>query len=368
MKTKITWITSDSFIDCDINIIKDLKNVYDITWIVLLPRRGGRFKREDFENDSEFNDINLEIIILEFSLRKPNSYGFWFKFARKINKINSQVIYYNGDISLFNLIFIWKMDKSKLIVTIHEGKITTNNIVQLLMINSARRLSIPFIKYINCFSSSQASFFKEKFKNNKVFIIPLALKDFGVSKKDRLTEYIVFFNFGTILPKKNIDLLIDAACNIYEKGYRGFKVGIFGASSEWEFYEERIRYPDIFICDIRLIDNDEIKDLFAEYHYLVLPYKVASQSGPLKIAFNYNVPTIVSDQPGFTEEVIDGVNGFIFKTEDVNSLENVMIKLIDNHHEYENIRTNMKNHIQSIYSNKAINAKYIDMFDKVIEA
>ena len=366
MKPKITWITYDCFLDSDMNIVKELKTYYKITWILMFPIYGTRFKQEDFLNDPDLLDLDLQFITMEFRLRRPVTYFFWFKFARYVKNMNSDIIYFNGDVTLFNLLFIWALDKKKLIFTIHEGLITTDNKKQLKMINWARRLSIPNIKYINCFSNSQATFFLKKFSHIKIFVIPLALKDFGISKKQRIKDEIIFFNFGTILPKKNIDLLIDAACNIYEKGYKGFKVAITGQCTNWDYYLSKIKYPDLFICDIRSIENSEIKDLFAKYHYLVLPYKIVSQSGPLKIAFNYDIPVIVTDQPGFTEEVIDGLNGFIFKTGDVKSLESVLINVLNNHIGYDKLRHKMNIYTKKHYSIKMIVAKYIEMFNNVI--
>ncbi|WP_417620221.1 glycosyltransferase family 4 protein [Oceanihabitans sediminis] len=368
MKKKITWITFDTFIDCDISIVKELKKTFDITWILMFPMVNSRFKKEDFTEDSELNDVNLKYFKIKFRLRKPSTYLFWLNFAKYVTKTNPDVIYFNGDALLMNAPFFWALDKKKLIIAIHEGLITTNNKKVLRRINLARKLIIPNVRYINCFSNSQATFFSEKFPNNKMFVIPLALKDFGFSEKQQKEDDIVFFNFGRIVPKKNIDLLIEAACNIYEQGYRGFKIAIIGGCANWDYYLSKMRYPSIFITDIRSIDNSEIKDLFSEYHYLVLPYKVVSQSGPLKIAFNYNIPVVVSDQLGFTDEVVDGVNGFVFKTGEVKSLESVLKNAIDQHKDYDLLRNRMKTYTADHYSLKVIGDKYTSMFNKVTSA
>lgn len=366
MKKNITWITYDCFLDCDIAIVKKLKKYYNITWILMFPLFETRFKKEDFVNDSELNGIHLQFIDINFRLRKPLTYLFWYKLAAHIKSTKYDILYFNGDATLFNLPLIWSFNKEKLIFTIHEGLITTDNKKQLKMINWARSLTMPYVKYFNFFSNSQASHFSKKFPNNKRFVIPLALKDFGTSQEKRIENDVVFFNFGTILPKKNIDLLIEAGCNLYEQGYRGFKIAISGTCSDWDYYEAKIKYPEIFICDIRFIDNSEIRDLFAKYHYLVLPYKAASQSGPLKIAFHYNVPVIVSDQPGFVEEVVEGVNGYIFKTEDVESLESVLIKKMDNHSDYDHKRKQMENYTKENLSIEVIENKYVKMFNDLI--
>ena len=367
MKKKVTWITYDCFIDCDISVIKELKNYFEITWFIMFPVHNmSRFQREDFLNDTELIGINLQFRTINFRLRRPKSYMFWIKLAKEIKQTKSDIIYFNGDATLFNLPMIWSLDKKKLTFTVHEGLITTDNIKQLSMINMARRLTMPYVKYFNFFTNSQALHFSNKFKKGKIFVIPLALKDFGESKQERLNNEVVFFNFGTILPKKNIDLLIEAGCNLYEKGYRGFKVAIIGNCSDWDYYQAKIVYPEIFICDIRFIDNSEIKEIFAKYHYLVLPYKTASQSGPLKIAFNYNIPVIVSDEPGFKEEVVDGLNGFVFKTRDLKSLESVLINVLNNHTNYHMMREKMERFVEDNYSIESIGSRYISMFNEVM--
>ncbi len=366
MKKKITWVTYDCFLDCDISLILELKKYYHITWIILSPLYENRFKKEDFLDNPNFKGVEIQFIVMNFRLRRPLTYLFWFKLGKHINKTSFDLLYFNGDATVFNLPMIWSFDKKKLIFAIHEGLITTDNKNQLRMINLARSLTMPYIRYFNFFSNSQAQHFSKKFSNNRKFVIPLALKNFGSFDEQRNKEEIVFFNFGTILPKKNIDILIEAACNIYEQGFKGFKVAIHGSCSDWSFYLEKIRYPEIFICDIRFIDNTEIKTLFNRYHYLVLPYKTASQSGPLKIAFNYDVPVIVSDQPGFLDEVIEGINGNIFKTGDIKSLESVMIELILSHENYEMKRKKMKNFTKENFSVEVIGVKYKNMFEEVM--
>ena len=98
--------------------------------------------------------------------------------------------------------------------------------------------------------------------------------------------------FGTINYAKNIDLLIDAACVLYDKGYRNFRVSINGMCKDWSFYQTKNKISRAFDIDIRSIDNSEIANLFASADYFVQPYRVVSQSGPTKIAFNYNLPII----------------------------------------------------------------------------
>ena len=108
---------------------------------------------------------------------------------------------------------------------------------------------------------------------------------------------------------------------LYEKGLRGFKVKICGVCKSWDFYQKRIRYPELFDLNIGFVKNEDIPNLLSESHYCVQPYRAVSQSGVVKVAFQYDTPVIVSNLPGFMDEVVEGLNGFSFMVENVSDLE-----------------------------------------------
>ena len=78
-------------------------------------------------------------------------------------------------------------------------------------------------------------------------------------------------------------------------------------------------------CNIHFLKNDEIILYFQEADYLVLPYDESTQSGPLLIAYNYNIPVIASDIELFKTMVCDKQNGFLFEKGNLSSL----IKILD---------------------------------------
>ena len=118
-----------------------------------------------------------------------------------------------------------------------------------------------------------------------------------------------------------------------------------------------------------MIKNSEISDLFAINHYAVFPYKEMSQSGAIKVAFNYRSPVIVSSLQGFTDEVKDGVNGYVFKSEDLNELEKLMMERITNHDsEYKLMQEKIADYNTANYSTDALIGKYREMFQNVISA
>lgn len=224
-----------------------------------------------------------------------------------------------------------------------------------------------YTKFCNyqLFSATQEEVFKTLYPNRKVTLIPLALKDFGMTTCNPPADKIVFMNFGKIIKNKNIGLLIQAACILYDEGYQNFKVKICGACDNWNYYQKMIRYPEIFDLHISMIDNKEIPNLFGEAHYFILPYSAISQSGQLKIAFNYNVPIIASDLDEFVKEIIDNKTGYLFENNNVYSLVDVMRKAIELHCDnYENLRGEQKQRAEK-YNKENIACLYRKLFDSI---
>jgi glycosyltransferase involved in cell wall biosynthesis len=119
--------------------------------------------------------------------------------------------------------------------------------------------------------------------------------------------------FGYVRQYKGVDLLLRALALVPRE--LGISLLIAG-----EFYEpvekyhaliralalhERVRIVN------RYIGEPEWPDLFAASDALVLPYRAASQSMSITLAYSFDKPVIVSRVGGFTEAVDDGRTGVI---------------------------------------------------------
>ena len=223
---------------------------------------------------------------------------------------------------------------------------------------------------VNMFSRFQSSKFRKTYPNSNIHVIPLALKNYGqpsVSSASSKDHIVVFLSFGVITYNKYIELLIEAACNLYEKGVRGFKVKLYGSCHFWNSYKSKIRYNEIFENSIRHIDNSEIPNLFAGAHYVVQPYRIVTQSGVTKIAYNYYTPIIVSRLDGFMDEFDESISGFSFESENVEDLERVMRYVIEHHEDYDTLVDKMHSFVDSVYSDEAIGKMYLKMFNEITE-
>lgn len=367
MGKTLIWITPDSFMDTDFHIVPQLYNHFYIHWIVLQSNKS-RFSKKNIDCViSDCKNIQVEYIKDKYRQRNPLRLFVNCKILYKIRCLNPDAIYLNLSAGFWDLFMIPFLKSKNTVVTAHQGKVHIG-MAHKKIVGAIRKMWYEHFKNVNMFSRSQAELFKIDFPNSKIFQFVLGLKDFGPANNQRpMTGDVRFLSFGTLNYAKNVDLLIDAACMLYEDGVRGFKVSINGSCNDWSWYQQRIKNPEIFELNIRMIDNSEIPNLFNGAHYLVQPYRVVSQSGPTKIAYNYNLPVIVSNLPGFMDELENGVNGYSFECGNVESLANRMRQLIENHQaEYPRLIERMKLYTEEHYTKETLTAQYINMIEEVI--
>lgn len=369
MRKKICWVTPDSFVDCDIDIIPSLcKMGFDIHWIVTFSKYDRRYNPSDFEKIQKENaNLKVECLMNNHRARYPHTMLFYLKIKKIIKRLRPDLIYFNSvPVNPYMLpLYLW-LPKDKTIVTAHDGSI--KSIMRLAKLTEWMfRKCYTTKKYVQMFSPSQARLFQSNFPGPVVYVIPLAPKNYGIPTVSKRTDCISFFSFGTMHAEKNIGLLIDAAEELYEEGVRGFKVSINGKWCENYNVYERIKTKDIFELRLELIPNEAIANIFGYNYYAVLPYKAMSQSGAIKVAYNYYNPVIVSDLEGFTDEVVDGVDGFIFKSNSLDSLKQIMKECVEGGTKlYSELSERFKYHVDETYSLVAIVNQYAKMFNEVI--
>jgi len=113
--------------------------------------------------------------------------------------------------------------------------------------------------------------------------------------------------FGLIRSYKGLDLLIDALSLLDES----YQLIIAGESyTSFEKYQQQINTSyarnRIYLLN-RYIDDKEVSLLFSATDILVLPYKSATQSGVISIAYHFETP-IVATNVGSLKETIEKSN------------------------------------------------------------
>ncbi len=113
-------------------------------------------------------------------------------------------------------------------------------------------------------------------------------------KRDKIN--VLFF--GSLSYNKGIDILVENANCLLDVYKKKLNVIIAGKPTDDTLSQLSIT-DDIFSSVIRLISDDEMKYLYSNTDYVILPYRVTFQSGVLEMAFNYRRPVIISDIPYF---------------------------------------------------------------------
>jgi glycosyltransferase involved in cell wall biosynthesis len=77
------------------------------------------------------------------------------------------------------------------------------------------------------------------------------------------------------------------------------------------------------------VPNDALPTLFAAADAVVLPYRSATQSGAVHLAFAYDRPVIVTNVGSLAEAVEDGVTGRVVPANDIDALAKAIVDTLD---------------------------------------
>ena len=117
--------------------------------------------------------------------------------------------------------------------------------------------------------------------------------------------------FGLIRDYKGLDLLIDAMASTdesYQLIIAGESYGDFGKYRQIidvSPAKNRIQVRNRYIAD------EEVPILFSAADALILPYKSATQSGVIPIAYHFEVPVLATDVGGLKETIEQAGTGLI---------------------------------------------------------
>ncbi len=183
------------------------------------------------------------------------------------------------------------------------------------------RRAYRHVQTIILLSRHSLQLFREKYPQhvNKAVLFPLGahvmpaepVMPKELAQFDDLDGFALFF--GRIDVYKCVDRLIQAqAVNCRDASYH-LPLVIAGINLTGESYMTSADNQTICIC--RFITDGEMIWLFEHCGVVVLPYREASQSGVLPIAYKFSKPVIASAINGLQELIVQGVTGDVFADE-----------------------------------------------------
>ena len=116
--------------------------------------------------------------------------------------------------------------------------------------------------------------------------------------------------FGLIRPYKGLSLLLEAFSRLDDSFQLVIAGEVYGERSVYdrlihESLNQNIHFHDQFI------PNEAVQDYFSCADLCVLPYLSATQSGIKAMCDAFSLPALVSEAGGLSEEIEEGVNGFV---------------------------------------------------------
>ena len=136
---------------------------------------------------------------------------------------------------------------------------------------------------------------------------------------------------GFVRPYKGLDVLLEAMSLVL--GRRAIHLLVAGefwkGSDGFHRQIERLNIGEAVTLIDNYLPNEALAACIARSDVVVLPYRQATQSGIIQLAFGLGTPVITTNVGGLADVVEDGQTGFIVPPEDPGALAAAIIKFFD---------------------------------------
>jgi glycosyltransferase involved in cell wall biosynthesis len=268
---------------------------------------------------------------LNYRLRDIRNFKEIIRVYKRIREFNPNVIHIQEN-SDWRIMFIASsFGFNKIVLTVHDVVTHPGDIRNFMRILS--RVFRKRVRYIIVHGQNlkeKLLLNSKKFKN-KIYVIPHgAFKIYkNWDNETALEDENTILFFGRFSQYKGIDVLMKAEPFI-TKEIPDIRIVMAGRGEDVATYERYMTNKDRFEIHNRFIENHEVPEFFRRASLVVLPYKEASQSGVIPIAYVFGKPVVVSNVGSIPEVVQDGKTGFIVPPNSPGELADAIIKILKN--------------------------------------
>lgn len=366
-KPVLVIFTPDCFSDTEDTVIKHLTEAYDVVWFYLyesLKADTMRYSPESLREYADKNGVRLEIIDPKMRRRNPCNILYFKKVAEKIDSYLPDIVFSCDIMPFWALSFRYLKCPIKIMgvhdVVMHSYKFSISKFI----IEFVKSALIQHFDYLITFSKSQQGALLEKY-GKRSFMVGRSYKTFGFSSKTPppIDSQVRLLFFGGISQYKGLDLLINALEELRRENVKNLFLTIAGTGESWEDYAPLLKSSEMYDLKIRFIRNDEIPDLMSSHHFLVLPYRTATQSGPLVIALGYGLPVIAPCYGCFIEIYNDNA-ALLFEPGRLKAALKAAASISQSSYELKR-QSVLK--LRESYSEERIAGNYLKAFDSILK-
>ena len=297
-----------------------------------------------------------------------------------IKKENIDIVCFQDPVSSFFSILFLKVRRAevKIIVETHGDFIETLSLEKNLVLPSLyKKLFYIMAKYsigksniIRAVSSSTEQQVLDIDSSKSVVRFPawIDFKDFqNIEPKPLSKDKFNILFIGSVTDRKKPHMIIEAIQRINDKSYH---LSIVGPAPNEKYFKELkdlIDKSDLQnqVSLIGPVDRESVKDYYSTSNLMILP---SISEGLARVIFESQVamcPVLVTDAPGMSDIVIDGQTGYVFESNNLDSLSLKIEYIKNNYEEASLVAKNAKGFILSNYSEDNFKFSFKKLFDTV---
>ena len=297
-----------------------------------------------------------------------------------IKKENIDIVCFQDPVSSFFSILFLKVRRAevKIIVETHGDFIETLSLEKNLVLPRLyKKLFYIMAKYsigksniIRAVSSSTEQQVLDIDSSKSVVRFPawIDFKDFqNIEPKPLSKDKFNILFIGSVTDRKKPHMIIEAIQRINDKSYH---LSIVGPAPNEKYFKELkdlIDKSDLQnqVSLIGPVDRESVKDYYSSSNLMILP---SISEGLARVIFESQVamcPVLVTDAPGMSDIVIDGQTGYVFESNNLDSLSLKIEYINNNYDEASLVAENAKGFILSNYSEDNFKFSFKKLFDTV---
>jgi len=297
-----------------------------------------------------------------------------------IKKENIDIVCFQDPVSSFFSILFLKVRRAevKIIVETHGDFIETLSLEKNLVLPRLyKKLFYIMAKYsigksniIRAVSSSTEQQVLDIDSSKSVVRFPawIDFKDFqNIEPKPLSKDKFNILFIGSVTDRKKPHMIIEAIQRINDKSYH---LSIVGPAPNEKYFKELkdlIDKSDLQnqVSLIGPVDRESVKDYYSSSNLMILP---SISEGLARVIFESQVamcPVLVTDAPGMSDIVIDGQTGYVFESNNLDSLSLKIEYIKNNYDEASLVAKNAKGFILSNYSEDNFKFSFKKLFDTV---
>ena len=297
-----------------------------------------------------------------------------------IKKENIDIVCFQDPVSSFFSILFLKVRRAevKIVVETHGDFIETLSLEKNLVLPRLyKKLFYIMAKYsigksniIRAVSSSTEQQVLDIDSSKSVVRFPawIDFKDFqNIEPKPLSKDKFNILFIGSVTDRKKPHMIIEAIQRINDKSYH---LSIVGPAPNEKYFKELkdlIDKSDLQnqVSLIGPVDRESVKDYYSTSNLMILP---SISEGLARGIFESQVamcPVLVTDAPGMSDIVIDGQTGYVFESNNLNSLSLKIEYIKNNYDEASLVAKNAKGFILSNYSEDNFKFSFKKLFDTV---